>query len=39
VFVNSLSQGVYEITICNAPWQISGTTVTADLNARFKSPF
>lgn len=38
VYVNKLSEGVFEITICQAPWKIGGFNSTSTLNARFISP-
>lgn len=37
VFVNLISTGLYEITICNAGWTLNGGSTLIPLNARFKS--
>ena len=39
VYVNKISEGIFEITICDAPWKVDGSSFTSTLNARFKSPY
>ncbi|MBL7931093.1 MAG: hypothetical protein JNL60_04300 [Bacteroidia bacterium] len=39
VYVNKISEGVFEITVCDAPWKLDGgSSATFKLNARFISP-
>lgn len=38
VYVNKLSEGVFEITVCDASWNATGSSLTLDLKTRFRSP-
>lgn len=38
VYVNKISEGVFEITVCDTPWKLDESTATFKLNARFVSP-
>jgi hypothetical protein len=39
VYVNQISSGVYEITVCNATWNLNGGATTQYANAKFKYPY
>lgn len=39
VYVNQVSSGVYEITVCNATWNLNGGATTQYVNAKFKYPY